>query len=151
MIGQCKLTGWMVVVMLLALLVASPVQAAQAGPPAALAFVGQDLPETPEASFASAAVNGVPLALVVFGLVAWLKKRGVQGGALLTASLCSGLIIGGGYIVTQTRPPTGDWWPVYVYWFGVLIYGLGLGLLASGVYEGGKALVASALKKLQDA
>jgi formate-dependent nitrite reductase membrane component NrfD len=60
---------------------------------------------------------------------------GLVGGAAGLVSLTLGLILGGGYMVSQTRPVTGDWWIVYVYWFGVVIYGLAIGLLASGFYD----------------
>lgn len=112
--------------------------------------MAQDTPPETNVSigsaFVDAAINGVPLALLPFGLVAYLKKQGVQGKALLFSSLGIGLVLGVGYMVYQTRPPEGDWWTVYGYWFGNLIYGLGLGLLASGVYEGVRAGVTSALR-----
>lgn len=112
--------------------------------------MAQDVPPETNVSigsaFVDAAINGVPLALLPFGLVAFLKKQGVQGQALLFSSLGIGLVLGVGYMVYQTRPPVGDWWTIYGYWFGNVIYGLGLGLLASGVYEGVRAGVASALR-----
>lgn len=100
---------------------------------------------TIESAFVDVVINGVPLALLPFGLVAYLKKQGVKDKALLFSSLGSGLVLGIGYIVYQTRPPAGDWWVVYGYWFGAVIYGLGLGLLASGIYEGVRGGVMSAL------
>ncbi len=116
---------------------------AQEGQPVQVATAGGSM----ENSFVDAAVNGIPLTLLVFGLVAFLKMQGVQGKQLLFASLGSGLLLGIGYMVYKTRPPIGDWWVVYGYWFGVIIYGLGLGLLASGVYEGARSAVTSVLTK----
>lgn len=117
-------------------------------PVSAQAEMPTDADSQMHASFVDAAVAGVPLVLVVFGLTAFIKQQGVTGKALLLCALAEGLIFGIGYMVYKTRPPTGDWWVVYGYWFGVFVYGLGLGLLASGVYEGGKAAIASVLSKL---
>lgn len=110
-------------------------------------------------AFITASVLGVPLLWVVQGLVQWSKKfksstpkrdidgnvilvNGVpeyipviHGNGLLILSLCIGAILGAMYMISVTRPPGGDWYTVYVYWFGILIYGLGLGLIASGQYK----------------
>jgi drug/metabolite transporter (DMT)-like permease len=82
-----------------------------------------------------AMVSGVPLLLVVMGLVEWFKAQGVTGKTLGLVSMAVGLILGGGFMITQTRPPVGDWWTSYVYWFGVIVYGIGLGIVASGLYD----------------
>lgn len=119
-----------------------------ARPVAAQADLPADAGAQMSESFVDAAVSGVPLVLVVFGLTAFIKQQGVAGRALLLCALCLGLIFGIGYMVYKTRPPGGDWWVVYGYWFGVFVYGLGLGLLASGVYEGGKAAISSVMGKV---
>jgi hypothetical protein len=143
LISRSKSSGFLVVFILaviMALMLPTGPVHAQEGPPVANASI--------ELSFADAAVNGVPLVLVVFGIVAFLKLQGLQGKLLLLCSLGTGLLIGAAYMVYKTRPPTGDWWVVYGYWFGVVMYGLGLGLLASGVYEGGKSAVQSVIAKI---
>jgi hypothetical protein len=89
-----------------------------------------------------AMVSGVPLLLVVMGLVEWFKAQGVIGKTLGYISMAVGLLLGGGFMVTQTRPPLGDWWTGYVYWFGVVIYGLGMGIVASGLYDLVKKILA---------
>lgn len=93
-------------------------------------------------SFAKASVAGVPLVLAIIGIVYWFKafrtKDGTQlfqGNSLLLISMAVGLIMGGGYMITQTRPPEADWWTVFVYWFAVAVYGLIMGVVASGLYE----------------
>lgn len=82
-------------------------------------------------------VAGVPLVLVVLGLVTWLWKLGVPKTALQIVSMAVGLLFGGGYQVSALGVPT-----TFAGWFGVLIYGIGLGLLASGIYETGEKLSA---------
>lgn len=106
--------------------------------------------------FFSAAVSGVPLTFVVFGLVWWYSQAfKLQGRTQTISSLLTGVVLGAGYMVMIAAPPTGTgWWPVYAYWFSVVIYGLGLGVLASGVYEASKDLllkvITSALIKVSD-
>lgn len=74
-------------------------------------------------------VNGVPLVLVVLGLVEWLKRVGVTGRASLAASLVIGLVLGVGYQVS-TAMPAG-----FGEWFAAVVFGLALGLVASGIYD----------------
>lgn len=107
------------------------------------------------AAYADAAVAGVPLLFVVLGFVEWLKsfknKQGgqaVNGNWLLLASMFVGLILGGGFMVAKTRPPVGDWWVGYVYWFTTAVYGVGLGIVASGIYNGVKRLIAGLGEKV---
>lgn len=82
-----------------------------------------------------AMIKGVPLLLVIVGLVEYLKRLNVKGNPLLFASMGIGLLFGVGYMVTQTRPPEADAWLVYVYWFGNVVYGIGLGVVASGLFD----------------
>ncbi len=104
--------------------------------------------------FLEAASNGVPLLFVVFGVVQVLKmlkaKDGsqlVHGNTLLLLSLLIGLILGIGWIML-TKPPEGDWHTKYVYWFGAVIYGLGLGILAAVFYDALKQIVEKSIPKL---
>jgi hypothetical protein len=100
-------------------------------------------------SFLQAAVKGVPLLFVVFGLVEWAKrltkKDGSQlitGNGLLVLSLFLGLFFGSGFMVMSERPPLSlDWYVLFVYWFGVGVYGLAIGLVASGLYDLIKGLI----------
>ena len=84
--------------------------------------------------FSNAIVAGIPLVLVVIGLVEWLKRFGVQGAALNVASLLIGLVAGIAYQISIAMP--GD----FSGWFGAAIYGLALGLVASGLYDAGKSI-----------
>ena len=74
-------------------------------------------------------VNGVNLLLVIMGLVEFLKRLGVTGKWSILASMIIGLLLGIGYQISA-KPPAG-----FGDWFGAVIFGLGLGLSASGVYD----------------
>ena len=93
-------------------------------------------------TYFGAMVRGVPLLFVVVGMVEWVKSLGLAGNALRLASMGVGLLFGAGFMVTQTEPPAGAWYPVYVYWFGNIVYGVGLGLVSSGLYDTVKRLLA---------
>lgn len=90
-------------------------------------------------AYANAVVQGVPLLFVVIGLVQWVKSFGVEGKALRAVSAGIGLILGGAYQVSVLGVP-----PDFAGWFGVVVYGLGMGVTASGVYDAGASLAAKA-------
>ena len=85
-------------------------------------------------SYTDAAIQGVPLLFVVFGLVAWIKSFGVSGNWLRFASMIVGLLFGVGFMFSTVGFPT-----EFAGWFAVIFYGIGLGVVASGVYDGLKA------------
>jgi len=102
----------------------------------------------------SASIVGIPLVFVVIGAVDLMKRfknrageQAISGNALLVFSLFWGLVIGGLYMVAQTRPPAVDAWTTFVYWFGVFIYGIALGLLASLFYDLLKAMIEKLITK----
>lgn len=74
-------------------------------------------------------VNGIPLLLVVMGLVELSKSFGAQGKALTAISFGIGLIIGLLYQLSLGMPAD------YAGWFGAAVFGLALGLVASKVYD----------------
>ena len=84
--------------------------------------------------YSSAMVSGVPLVLVVLGLVEWIKSFNITGNWLRIASLATGLVFGGGYMLMQGFPAD------FSGWFQVIVYGLGLGLVSSGVYDAAKSI-----------
>lgn len=107
--------------------------------------------------YLQAAVNGVPILFVVFVLVQIFKNLKsangeplLQHNAILIAALAVGLLFGSGYAIAATRPPQGDWWTVYVYWFGVIVYGLGLGGAASVFWDALKAIIERAIERMID-
>lgn len=99
----------------------------------------------------TASVGAIPLIAVIIGLVAYFKQWGVSGKKLLLVSMAIGLVLGSGYMITQQRPPANtDWFPVYTFWFGVAIYGLAMGLVASGVYDAVKGIIDKLITSLQN-
>lgn len=80
-------------------------------------------------------IGGLPLIGVVMAIVEWFKKFGIVGNWSILISMLAGIGLGVGYQFA-TKPPVG-----FADWFIMFIYGLVLGLTASGVYDVGKTLV----------
>ena len=74
-------------------------------------------------------VNGTPLILVVLGLVELAKSFGAEGKILSLISFGIGLILGVLYQVSLGMPQG------FAGWFGSVIFGLALGLVACKVYD----------------
>lgn len=74
-------------------------------------------------------VNGIPLVLVVMGLVELSKMFGLAGKWLTAGSFAIGLAIGIAYQLSIGVPTD------FAGWFGAVIFGLALGLVASKVYD----------------
>ena len=85
-------------------------------------------------------VNGIPLIFVVMGLVELAKAFGAQGKLLTGLSFAIGLAVGVLYQLSLFMPAN------FAEWFGAVIFGLALGLVASKVYDAIKSASASALK-----
>ena len=79
--------------------------------------------------FSQYLVAGVPLIFVVLGLVEWVKSFGVKGNAVKVVSMAIGLVLGIGYQISVAVPVG------FAGWFGASVFGLALGLLASGIYD----------------
>jgi len=82
-----------------------------------------------------AIVAGLPLVLVVLGLVEWVKRLGLAGKAVVIVSMAIGLALGLAYQVSIAVPID------FAGWFGAAVYGIGLGLVASGIYDVGKSIL----------
>ena len=89
--------------------------------------------------YSEAIVGGIPLIVVVIGLVEMLKKLGVHDNWLILASMLVGIVLGIGYKLSLA-PIAG-----FSGWFGAVIYGLGLGLVASGLYAAVKSATSDGL------
>jgi hypothetical protein len=74
-------------------------------------------------------VNGIPLILVVMGLVELSKSFGAEGKILTAISFVIGLVLGILYQVSLGMPVG------FAGWFGSGVFGLALGLMASKVYD----------------
>jgi hypothetical protein len=70
------------------------------------------------------------------GLVAWVKKLGLAGNILIVVSMAIGLVFGLGY-----QAMAGGFPDNFAGWFAYVVYGIGLGIVASGVYDAGKGIV----------
>ena len=75
-------------------------------------------------------VNGLPLSAVVFGLVEFIKSFGLRGRWLTIASMLLGLAFGVSYQIANAGIPVS-----FAGWFAVAVFGIMLGLVASGLYD----------------
>jgi hypothetical protein len=75
-------------------------------------------------------VGGVPLLIVIFGLVEFAKLLGLAGKGLTVLSLLLGLAFGVAYKIATQGMPAG-----FAGWFVVVVFGLALGLITSGLYD----------------
>ena len=88
--------------------------------------------------FFDAAVQGVPLLFIVLGLVQWFKGYIEDARIIRGISMAIGLLFGGGYLLAELGVPAD-----FAGWFSIVVYGLGVGLVASGIYDVGKDLLAA--------
>ena len=82
--------------------------------------------------FENATVAGIPLLLFVLALVQSVKSFGVSGNYAKAASMVIGLVLGIGYQLTLAAPVD------FAGWFTTVVFGLALGLGASGLYDASK-------------
>ena len=80
--------------------------------------------------FTQLLVGGIPLLLVIFGLVEFAKSLGLTGRWLTVTSLLLGLVFGIAYRFAVDGTPVG-----FAAWFVVIVFGLALGLITSGFYD----------------
>lgn len=124
--------------------------------PASAASPGQS-PEEAEgwfSQFMTASIQGTPIFLVIFVVIEALKKlrakdgqQLLSGNAILLMSMIFGLVVGVGYSMWQTAPPT-EGYAAFQYWFAASMFGLLMGGAAAVFYDGIKAMVVSTLEKL---
>lgn len=81
---------------------------------------------------------------LVIAIVEGLKRLGVKDWGSFVASMVTGLVLGLGYSYSLAPITT------FAGWFFSAIFGLILGLTASGLYTGVKSAQESALKKLSE-
>jgi hypothetical protein len=80
--------------------------------------------------YANLLVGVVPLVVVIFGLVEFSKSMGLSGKALTIFSLLLGCAFGSAYKIAESGLPAS-----FAGWFALLVFGLALGLVASGFYD----------------
>ncbi len=111
-----------------------PLAAASATSPPPLAVGAAILSDEPKFDLIeflkTAAIIFGPLMAIVFGIVEYIGKFGVQGKWQLISSLLTGLILGSIVMYFTIGPASA------VGWFSVALFGLLVGLAASGCYEG---------------
>jgi len=73
-------------------------------------------------------VNGISFLAIVFGLVEFSKKLGASGRVLTALSMVIGTAAGVMYQLAQMYPGFGRW-------FGVAVFGIAVGMAASGLYD----------------
>lgn len=83
--------------------------------------------------FENILVAGIPLLAIVIGLVQFIKGFGLSGNVVRVASLVVGLLLGGGYQYSIAAPTD------FAGWFTLVVFGLGLGLVGSGLYDANQA------------
>lgn len=66
--------------------------------------------------------------VLVFGIVEFVKKFGIKGEKLTLISMITGTTLGILYRVAKMYPAFGEW-------FQVVMFGIAVGLAASGVYD----------------
>jgi hypothetical protein len=80
--------------------------------------------------FPNILVGGIPLIVVIFGLVEFSKRLGLKGNGLTIFSLILGAAFGIAYRIATSGLPV-----VFAGWFEFTVFGLALGLVASGLYD----------------
>ena len=82
-------------------------------------------------NFDDLVVNGISIVPLIVGLVQFAKWMGLSGAkALRGLSAGIGLILGVGAQIAANGPPSG-----FPSWFGLVVYGLALGVVASGLVD----------------
>jgi len=81
-------------------------------------------------NFDTLLVGTIPLMVIIFGLVEFIKSLGVTGKALTTVSLVFGIAFGLAYQISTAGVPV-----AFVGWFEASIFGLAVGLVTSGFYK----------------
>lgn len=80
--------------------------------------------------------NALIVIFIVLGLVTLAGKFGLKGPAQLATSMAIGTLFGAGFMIAALGVPG-----TFAGWFSILVYGLAMGLVASGIYETGKGVI----------
>ena len=92
-------------------------------------------------NFDTLLVGTIPLMIVIFGLVEFAKSFGLSGRILTILSMLLGVALGLAYQIASNGVPA-----AYAGWFEIVIFGLAVGLVASGFYKFANARFPEALK-----
>ena len=86
--------------------------------------------------FSAVAENGVFVLAAVIGLTTFVGEFGVEGKWKKLSALLIGLVFGGCFQVAALGTPDS-----FAGWFSIVMYGIIMGLTASGLYDTGKKLM----------
>lgn len=89
-------------------------------------------------------VAGIPLVAVVIGLVSWTKTLGLSGRMLTVTSMAIGIVLGVGYKLAAGVPTDSGGW------FAAVVFGIMVGLIASGIYDAARGAVSGAVRDAYD-
>jgi hypothetical protein len=81
-------------------------------------------------NYDSLLVGTVPLMIVIFGLVEMIKSFGLKGNILTVISMLLGVSFGISFQIYKAGMPIG-----FSAWFEIVVFGLLIGLVASGFYK----------------
>jgi hypothetical protein len=81
-----------------------------------------------EAIFDKVLIAGVPLIVMVLGLVEFSKQLGVKGKGLMVLAMVVGTLFYGTHKAAEM-------YPVIAPWLELVVYGLGGGVAATGIYD----------------
>lgn len=84
--------------------------------------------------FNDVVINGVPLLVLIIGLIQFAKNMGLSGKWLRVASALLGLGFGLAYQISLGMPTD------FAGWLGASVYGLGLGVVASGLVDAARRI-----------
>lgn len=85
-------------------------------------------------NFNDVVINGVPLLVLIIGLIQFSKEMGLSGKWLRVASALMGLGFGLAYQISLGMPTD------FASWLGASVYGLGLGVVASGLVDAARRI-----------
>lgn len=74
-------------------------------------------------------VDGISIVILIAGLVEFAKKFGLRGNGCIVMSAALGVGFGIAYRLQTGLPAT------FSEWFSVVVFGLALGLVASGLWD----------------
>lgn len=74
-------------------------------------------------------IDGIPIIVLIFGLVEFSKKFGLSGNGCLALSMALGIVLGMLFQLSLGMPTS------FAGWLLVVVYGLTLGLTCSGFYD----------------
>jgi len=131
--GKSKFFSLLLVALILIAIIVVPVAAkapvVNASPGVAVVMQEDAAVPTPIDNVFKEVLGAGAIMWFITGIVTYVKKFGVKGKWLTASAMILGLLLAGGYKIL-IKPPTAP-----LDWFLAVLYGLGCGLIATGVYD----------------